>query len=322
MQPKISVLIPVYNAQKYLAAGVASLSAQTFTDFEIICLNDGSADNSAEILQQLAAREPRLKIITQQNAGVAVARNRLIQEAKGTYIAFVDADDLVLPDYLEKLYTAAEKENADIAKCFFQEIDDNGVCSAAHCSSRFYTQPGDTLQARFSAGYHDAVVWGKLLRRQFLLENNLQFRPRHVAEDLPFIVQTFMSAKHIVYVPEALYLYRKGVSGAITANSEKMAVDLLSNLAELGPQLRARKWWNAPVAHLWLKSVVWSIARFHKFSPEFRREHRPLLTAAWKAAKQEVPSCSALSQLRWRVLFGLVKIGGPDSMIFWSRCFR
>lgn len=322
MQPKISVLIPVYNAQKYIKSCVDMLSKQTFSDIEIICLNDGSTDNSVEILQQLATQEKRLKIVTQENGGVAVARNRLIQEAQGKYIAFVDADDKVLPEYLEKLYVAAEKEQADISKCFFQEIDENDVCSAANCSSRFYMRPDDTWQARFSAGYYDSVVWGKLFRRTFLIENKLQFRPGHVAEDLPFVVQSFMAANAIVYVPEPLYLYRKGVSGAITANSQKMAVDLLANLIDLATQLHARNKWNAQVANLWIKSVVWSVARFHKFPPEFCDKHRPLIMQAWAAAAQEIPSCTGLAWLRWRTLFGLVKGCGPNSMIFWSRCFR
>lgn len=318
----ISVLIPVYNAQKYIVPCIDSLSQQTFADFEIICLNDGSTDNSAEVLQQLAVREKRLKIITQKNSGVAVARNRLIQEAQGKYIAFVDADDKVLPSYLEKLYAAAEKEQADISKCFFQEIDENDKCSSANCSRRFYTRPDDTLSSRFSAGYHDSVVWGKLFCRTFLVENKLHFRPGHVAEDLPFVVQAFMSADRIVYVPEPLYLYRKGISGAITANSQKMAVDLLSNLIDLAPQLRARDKWDAQVAHLWIKSVVWSVARFHKFPPEFCEKHRGLIRQAWTAAEQEIPSCTGLARGRWRTLFGLVKLCGAKSMIFWSRCFR
>ena len=321
MPPKISILIPVYNAAAYLSVCLKSVQQQTFTDFEIICLNDGSTDSSAEILQRVAAQEPRLKIISQSNAGVAATRNRLIQEAQGKYVAFVDADDKILPEYLEKLYTAAEQAQADISKCFFQEIDENGICSAARCSSRFYTRAADTLSSRFSAGRHDSVVWGKLFRRAFLLESKLQFRPGHVSEDFPFVIQAFMSANRIAYAPEPLYLYRKGVSGSITTKPRKMAVDLLSNLIELPPQLRARKQWDAAVAHLWLKALVRSIARFHRFSPEFFQQHQELIRRARAAAYQEIPSCTRASRMRWRALFGLVKICGPDSIVFWSRCF-
>jgi hypothetical protein len=76
------------------------------------------------------------------------------------------------------------------------------------------------------------------------------------------------------------------------------------------------------VANLWIKSVVWSVARFHKFPPEFCEKNRPLITQAWAAAAQEIPSCTGLAWWRWRTLFGLVKGCGPNSMIFWSRCFR
>ena len=108
MKVQISVLIPVYNAEIYITRCLKSLSEQTFTDFEIICINDGSKDNSLSILQNYAKQEPRLRVFTQENAGVAATRNRLLETAQGKYIAFVDADDWVEKSYLEKLYQAAE----------------------------------------------------------------------------------------------------------------------------------------------------------------------------------------------------------------------
>lgn len=107
--PAVSVLIPVYNAEKFLPACLRSLQEQTFTDFEVLCINDGSKDQSQKILEQFAAGNARFRFINQPNAGVGATRNRLLQEAYGTFIAFVDADDWVAPTYLEDLYTAAQK---------------------------------------------------------------------------------------------------------------------------------------------------------------------------------------------------------------------
>lgn len=95
--PAVSVLIPVYNAEKFLPACLRSLQEQTFTDFEVLCINDGSKDQSQKILEQFAAGNARFRFINQPNAGVGATRNRLLQEAYGEFIAFVDADDWVAP---------------------------------------------------------------------------------------------------------------------------------------------------------------------------------------------------------------------------------
>ncbi len=321
--PQISVLIPVYNAGKYLPACLESIRVQTLTDFEIICINDGSTDNSAVVLHELAAREPRLKIITQENAGVAVTRNRLIDAAGGKYLAFIDADDTVAPEYLEKLYTAAEKEHADITKCFFREISEDGKhISPAHCSGGFYKKPSAFLSDRFRAGYQDAVVWGKLWRREWLTAQNLSFFPGRVAEDLPFVVLAFMTADKITVVSEPLYYYRKGIAGAITTNNQKMAVDILHNLIDVRTRLYQRHLTDPYVSCAWIKSAVWSIARFRKFSGEFNQKHQSLLQEAWQLIGQETDECFFLSRVRWRLLFGLVRLCGWRSVVFWSRVFR
>ena len=121
MTPQISVLIPVYNAERYLPQCLRSLSEQTFCDFEIIAVDDGSSDSSLKLLEDFAARDKRLRIISQKNAGVAAARNRLLKEACGKYLAFVDADDWVKKEYLYKLYAAADRSGAEITRCFFEQ---------------------------------------------------------------------------------------------------------------------------------------------------------------------------------------------------------
>ena len=112
--PKISIIIPVYNAENYLEECLLTISQQTFTDFEILAINDGSSDRSLEILKQYQENEPRLKIFSQVNKGVSAARNLGLDNAKGEYIAFVDADDWLHPESLEQYIEIAEKENSDI----------------------------------------------------------------------------------------------------------------------------------------------------------------------------------------------------------------
>nr|QGT50863.1 hypothetical protein Elusimicrob2101_1260 [uncultured Elusimicrobia bacterium] len=323
MSPAISVLIPVYNAEKYLEACLNSLSNQTFTDFEIICLDDGSQDSSAKVMQAVARREPRLRIVTQSNAGVAVTRNRLLAEARGAYAAFVDADDWVEPDYLQSLYKEARRTGADITKCFFKEFDVTaGVFQKACCASRFYQMPGSSAAEKFLCGYYDSVVWGKLWRLDFLRKHKLSFLPGQVAEDLAFVTQGFCLADKITLVQKELYIYRKGVNGAITSSPENMAVGILRNLIHLRQVLEERRIWCAQIADKWVFTVVWGVCRFRKFPVADRAKHAELLRAAWCAAERSSFQCAGGSRLRWRLLMGLVRLCGWKSVFFWTKLFR
>ncbi len=320
--PAISVLIPIYNAQHYLPHCLSAIHAQTFQDIEIICVNDGSTDSSTRILHTWNKCLPSLRVVSQSNRGVAATRNRLLIEAKGTYICFIDSDDIICPDYLEKLYCAAQKENADITKCFFHEINAHNQLTPAHCSARFYKQPGPTLHSRFVSGYYDSVVWGKLFRRELLQRKQLSFLEGHIAEDFAFVTLSFMLANRITYVPEFLYHYRKGTSTAITSNGEKMAVDILYNLLHLYNQLHRYNLWEREIAHEWIKAVVWSVCRFRKFSPQIQQQYAPLQKQAWNLAARHIKSCQLGGKIRWGILFMFVNLCGWKSVYGWSKCFR
>ena len=112
---KVSVIIPVYNAYDYLRPAIDSILDQTLTELEVICIDDGSTDNSLEILKEYQERDPRVRIVTETNAGPGIARNNGIKRARGEYLAFLDADDFYEPTFLEELYTVAVRDSLDIA---------------------------------------------------------------------------------------------------------------------------------------------------------------------------------------------------------------
>ena len=114
---KVSVIMPIYNASSYLRPALDSVLDQTLFEIELICIDDGSTDNSLEIIKEYRERDERVRIITETNAGPALARNNGIRRARGEYIAFIDADDFVEPALLETLYELALKDNLDIAIC-------------------------------------------------------------------------------------------------------------------------------------------------------------------------------------------------------------
>ena len=125
-QPLITVIVPVYNVEKYLRRCLDSIIRQTYQNLEILCIDDGSIDNSGEICEQYAARDARIKVIHQENQGLSTARNRGLDTATGEYIAFVDSDDYIAADVLEQLYQSAVSSDATCVICGYNCVDSNG----------------------------------------------------------------------------------------------------------------------------------------------------------------------------------------------------
>ena len=121
---KVSVIMPIYNADKYLASAIDSVLAQTLTEFELICIDDGSTDDSLKILKEYRERDERIRIVTENNAGPGLARNNGIRRSRGEYIAFVDADDFLAPSFLELLYVYAKENELDIAISSYDTYND------------------------------------------------------------------------------------------------------------------------------------------------------------------------------------------------------
>ena len=122
---EISIIVPIYNAEKYLCETIQSIFKQTFINFELICVNDGSKDKSLQILNFFKRIDKRIVILNQENQGVSMARNNAIAVAKGKYIAFLDADDLMHPLFLEKMYQTIRQENSDIVYCDYKIVSEN-----------------------------------------------------------------------------------------------------------------------------------------------------------------------------------------------------
>ena len=205
---KISVFVPVYNVEKYFSEFVNIILAQTFNDFEVICVNDGSTDNSPEILRQYADKDQRVKIVTQSNQGLSMARNNGLKEAGGDYVYFMDSDDAIHPKCLETAYTLAEKQQADLV-CFSyikmkEKIPDTGAFDISKLKSKTTCSP---LQYCFGKKYKIRFnVWTKFYRRKLL--NGLEFIPKIHFEDYPHTFAVMARKPKTVIIDEPLYFYR------------------------------------------------------------------------------------------------------------------
>lgn len=216
MNPKLSVIIPCYKAEKYLPKCIASLIGQTLDDYELIFINDGSPDNCADILREWQERYPsHIVTINKQNEGVWCARRDGIKKARGKYIGFLDSDDYAEPTFLEDLYTAAEKSNADIAVCGFSRIDltSGKTLSREFCDKHddfiIGNDPGRLLEL-------NGALWNKLFRASTLKEiEDLKEKPQ-VVEDLLFHWLAYLKMNgRVVFVPKSLVNYTVHSDSAI-----------------------------------------------------------------------------------------------------------
>ncbi|MBO6290243.1 MAG: glycosyltransferase [Alphaproteobacteria bacterium] len=209
MSPKISIIVPVYNVEAFLPQCLNSILAQTFTDFELICVDDGSPDNSGKILDDYAAKDARIKVIHQQNAGLVGARNSGVDMAGGKYICFVDSDDHIAPQLLEICYTLAEKENADWV-CFQMQTvraDEEIKPIKYNTSELDYIVTNNpliycTAKQKYELGFS---VWSKLYLRSFYLQHRFDLKIRF--EDYPQTLDFCASHPKTVCLKEPLYFY-------------------------------------------------------------------------------------------------------------------
>ncbi|MDR2426988.1 MAG: glycosyltransferase [Endomicrobium sp.] len=225
---KVSVIIPIYNIEKYLAHCLDSITNQTLKDIEIICVNDGSTDNSPMILEQYASKDSRIKIINTQNYGLPSARNSGLKKAAGEYISFIDGDDWVDLNFLETLYSAANAASADIARAPYKECFGNRYVDA-------YIVP--LFKRRFfenkylGVNEHSVIVWNSIYRRDLLKSvfGDGDYFDKTIlrAEDIPFTARTSFAAKKIIPVVDTYYYYRRNVENQLSIFSVKRAKSIV-----------------------------------------------------------------------------------------------
>ena len=218
---KVSVIIPVYNAEAYLRQCLDSVVNQTLREIEIVCVDDGSTDGSAAILEEYAAKDVRIKIIKQGNAGVNVARKEGLKLASGEWITFCDADDWIEPDAIEKMVASAQREDADCVCCGMLRDRQNGTSVFRPFDEM---GPSDT---------YNAVV-NKLFKRN-LLENLKMDESVSLGEDLMVSAQAMAKAKKIAVLEKGFYHYCENSSSMTHVQNGRKRVE---NLARVGEILR------------------------------------------------------------------------------------
>ncbi len=218
----ISFIVPVYGVEKYIHQCVDSILAQTFKDFELILVNDGSPDNCPHICDKYAEQDSRVKVIHQKNAGVAEARNAGIRAASGEWIYFVDSDDWIEPNAAEILYTDALRTGADYVVSTYVSVYENGSRKPFHMHSKaFYTDRREDIQAMqknliyrnfcpLYVPYLSGHSWGRLIRSSIIKDNGIYFEGyvKHFWEDGIFNLYVLEHIKGFYYNDKHTYNYR------------------------------------------------------------------------------------------------------------------
>ena len=207
MNEIISVIVPVYNVEKYLDRCLQSILGQTYTHLEVICVNDGSTDNSISILKEYEKKDGRIKIITKPNGGLSSARNTGLKHATGTFVSFIDSDDEIKLDTYEKVIKAFS-EDVDVV-FFGAEVRYDTHEELVNSDKNYYS-------IKFSGKYKitddillnsDCSAWNKVYRRKKILSNNVTFPEGKLYEDFPFFWNIMPVLKNIYFLDKKLYIY-------------------------------------------------------------------------------------------------------------------
>lgn len=210
----ISIIIPVYNIEKYIEKCISSVVGQTFSDFELLLVNDGSTDSSHEICSNWAKKDSRIKVLSKENGGVSSARNLGLDCAAGDYIFFLDGDDWISEDCLEKLHQKMT-ENVDLVISDYREVDDKDYHSTLNLQHKHYEGMISRLDAIcdvYQSQIYPKVIWGKLYRRE--LWDDIRFNHMAYSEDTYAMFQVLEKCEHIYLIDEPLYYYLQRASSA------------------------------------------------------------------------------------------------------------
>lgn len=230
--PKISIIVPVYNTEKYLDKCISSLINQTLKEIEIICINDGSTDNSLKILEKFASKDKRIKIFSQENQGQSAARNFGIKHATGEYLGFVDADDWVDLKYFEELYSSAKKYDCDIACSGFKRCG-RFRKSIRKSFSELNVYINTSEKAKADQLPNQNYVGNKIYRRENWLKAGLKFEEGRVFEDLAMVIKILDKLGNMVTVPDVYYYYLKNPNSTVTRKTKKHLDDYKWALNEM-----------------------------------------------------------------------------------------
>lgn len=233
MVPLISFIVPIYNVERYLQKCVDSILAQSYSNIEVVLVDDGSTDESVAICDSYANRDKRVQVIHKENGGASSARNEGLSFAHGSYIAFIDSDDYVSPSMAEKLLDAISKTDSDLAMCNFAYTDELGNITGSFSDD---TKAGEyrteELLRKVAAGWTFGIlVWNKLFKKE-LFDGGLLFLEGRIAEDEMIAHRLLARVRKAVIIPDVLCFYRQRTGSVTNSAFNEKNLDSLEALID------------------------------------------------------------------------------------------
>ena len=253
---KLSIIVSVYNVEKYVRTCIESIFLQGMNeaDFEVIIVNDGTKDQSMEVISDIIQQHQNITVINQENQGLSVARNTGITAAKGEYILMTDSDDLLINNSLKPLLEKALETKVDLAVADFLQMTSDEIEALRNISLQHYEEPrivettGEQLFMEH-VDIHQPYVWRILFRKEFIIQHQLKFYPGIHVQDKPFFYESYLKAEKCLVSSLPIYIYRTHTDGASYCMTEKFAKDYcfaiglmwnLSNIDTLAPRIKDR----------------------------------------------------------------------------------
>ncbi|MBQ3309624.1 glycosyltransferase [Candidatus Saccharibacteria bacterium] len=240
-EPLVSVIVPVYNVEKYLRRCLDSIIEQTYKNIEIILVDDGSTDKSGEICDEYKKKDERITVIHQLNNGVSETRNVGIRNSSGEYIMFIDSDDFVLRKYVRALVDAVISSEAEVAQCEVAIIRENETAKRLERDiTKSQIRIIDGLEAVKMMLYQDTItssLWGKIIKKS--LFNHVNFPKVNMHEDLYVLYFLLKKAKRVVIINKVLYVYMLRKNSLIHSDFSKSTLDVLDIMEEIEADIKA-----------------------------------------------------------------------------------
>ena len=307
--PKISIVIPVYNVEKYLRQCLDSIVNQTMREIQVICINDGTQDNSRMILQEYVERDSRITIIDKPNGGLSAARNAAYPHIQGKYTLFVDSDDWIEPDLCEKTYQKSEATDAQITVFFDHRRSRRKFQSLPPLEKTMIEEKTRLLDF--------PVIWNKLWRTDFLLDNKLYFPEGLVFEDNLVNWQAVVFAERISIVPEQFYHHRR-TPGSITRKAGEHWLDLIPIYNKIGEYLLESGHYAAyRDKFISMKLDVW-YRHYRNLPASMKPEYTTMVRESLTADDREFYRTAPKKQLRKiaRLFYAMLDGGKADAWKF------
>ena len=240
MNKLVTIIMPVYNAEKYLKYALQDLCKQTYHNLQIICVDDGSTDKSVDIIRYFASKDERIILIQQKNKFAGVARNNGLLHAQGDYLIFLDSDDRFEKKMIQKLVEVSEKENVDIIYFGYDSFNETGTIVGRH-STYFHNEKKRTEEIRDCIFQLDpGAPWVHFYKTSFVLDNNIQFSSTQNCNDIYFTCLNAVLAKEIYFLDKPLVHYRTGNPNSLQGASVKSINSFYTALSSIYEALKQR----------------------------------------------------------------------------------